>query len=129
MKIISINGVAVASPVSFVPQIQDVDGDSNRNQAGTMIRIVIAPDMRTFACQWKQLTQAQLSTIIRNTSSRYGHAKFSMTFINEVGEQETANFYRGAETITQVSYIANEERYNLSFNMIENDGRSFANVQ
>lgn len=126
MKLLNINGVAVASPVKFELQGQDIDGDSNRNQAATMIRIVIAPDMRTISCQWYGITEAEKNLIIKNTSSRYGYAKFSVKFVNEVGEEETANFYRGQFTLTQISYIAGEEKYSLSFDIIENDGRSFA---
>lgn len=126
MKLLTINGVAVASPVKFELQGQDIDGDSNRNQAATMIRIVIAPDMRTISCQWYGITEEEKNLIIKNTSSRYGYAKFSVKFINEIGEEETADFYRGQFSLSQISFIAGEERYSLTFDIIENNGRSFA---
>lgn len=126
MKLIDINGVAVASPILFDISAQDIDGDSNRNQAATMIRIVIAPDMRTFTLNWHNITEEEKNIIMKNTGSRYGYATFSLHFINEVGEEETANFYRTSWKLKQTCFIAGEEKYSLEFDIIENDGRSFA---
>lgn len=126
MKLIDFNGVAVASPVSFDLVAQDVDGDSNRNQAATMIRIVIAADMRTISIKWHNIIESEKNAIIQQTSSRYGHSNFMMKFINEVGAQENTKFYRGQMTLRQTCFIQGSELYDLSFNVIENDGRGVA---
>ena len=129
MKILSINGVAVASPTRFSPTIQDIDGEeTGRNQAGTMYRIVIAPEMRSFACEWTNITEEQKNAIIMNTGSRYGFPVFTLSFINEIGDTETAKFYRGGLTVEQSCVIPGEEKYNVSFNMIENDARGFVSA-
>ena len=126
MKLLNINGVAVASPVSFMLKGQDIDGDSNRNQAATMIRIVIAPAMRTISCKWHGITGEQKNAILKNVSARFGYAVYSVKFLNEFDEEETCNFYTTSYDLEQTCFISGEEKYALSFDMIENDGRSFA---
>ena len=55
---LKINGVAIATPKSFQVGIQDLDGESNRNAQGDMIRDRIVVE-RKLECEWAQLTQSE----------------------------------------------------------------------
>lgn len=118
-QLYSFNGVEVASPVEFSMELNDLDGDSKRNEAGYMTRIVIMSDIRKFSCRWQGLTIEEKNTILKNTSSREGHAIFECSFDNEYDEVETSYFYRGASKVTCTSIANGEKRYDLSFNIIE----------
>ena len=113
------NNVEVASPVSFDMELNDLDGDSKRNESGYMTRIVIMSDVRKFSCKWQGLTNEEKNIILKNTSSREGHSVFSCEFDNEYDEVETSEFYRGASKITCTSTAGGTKKYDLSFSIIE----------
>lgn len=115
------NGVEVAPPTSFELRLNDIDGDSKRNEHGEMVRIVIASDKRTYSCRWDKITIAEKNTILQNTSSKFGHTTFDAYFSNEYDEDEHATFYRGTNvSITPILVLSDTEKYyNLSFDIIE----------
>ena len=65
---LSINGVAIATPKSFEVTISDLDGESNRNANGEMIRDRIGVK-RKIALEWSPLTQREISTLLIAVSS------------------------------------------------------------
>ena len=65
---LSINGVAIATPKSFEVTISDLDGESNRNANGEMIRDRIGVK-RKITLEWSPLTQREISTLLIAVSS------------------------------------------------------------
>lgn len=120
-QLYAFNGVSVAPPTQFDLRLNDIDGDSKRNEKGDMCRIVIASDKRTYSCKWENISISEKNDILKNTSSKYGHANFSMTFSNEYDERETATFYRGTNvSVVPVLVLSETEKYyNVSFDVIE----------
>lgn len=113
------NNIDMPSPVSFDLELNDVDGDSNRNEAAYMVRIVIASDLRKYSCKWQGLSIAEKNLILKNTSSREGYTYFDCTFDNEYDEMETSQFYRGPVSIKCTSIADGNKRYTVEFNIIE----------
>lgn len=119
-QLLQLSGVDIAAPTKFVLTLNDIDGDSKRNEQGDMVRIVIASDKRSYACEWRCITSEQKNTILQATSSKFGHATFAAQFYNEYDEIETATFYRGTNvTIEPVLLYGSEKYYNVSFDIIE----------
>lgn len=71
---IQINGVAIATPSSFKVTVNDLDGESNRNARGELIRDRIAVK-RKLECEWPPLSMNEIS--IHFTSGKrclfFGH--------------------------------------------------------
>lgn len=61
---LKINGVSITAPISFKVEIMDLDGESNRNAKGELIRDRIAVK-RKLECEWPPLTMSQISTILQ----------------------------------------------------------------
>lgn len=91
MAMITIGGTAVASPKSMEVGIQDIDGKSERNAAGTLIRDRIAVK-RKLSLEWPALTTTQISTILQAVSPVF----FSVTYLDpQSGNNDTRTFYVG----------------------------------
>lgn len=119
--IYTINGVEVASPVVFEPILNDIDGDSKRNESQTMVRIVLRPDVHKYKCEWKGITSSQKNVILKNTSSDEGHEIFTAVVDNVYDEKVEMKFYRGTDvTVTNKKYYPDGTMTcNLSFNIVE----------
>lgn len=115
------NGIDVAAPSKFELKLNDVDGDSKRNEHGDMVRIVIASDKRSYSCAWENISIDEKNTILQNTSSKYGYTNFSAKFVNEYDVTETATFYRGTNVsiIPKLILSDTEKYYDVSFDIIE----------
>lgn len=61
---LKINGVAIATPKSFKVDIMDLDGESNRNAKGELIRNRVAVK-RKLECEWPPLSMSEISTILK----------------------------------------------------------------
>ena len=61
---LKINGVAIATPKAFEVTISDLDGESNRNTNGELIRDRIAVK-RKLNCEWGPLSQSECSTLLK----------------------------------------------------------------
>lgn len=96
---LKINGVAIATPKSFQVDIQDLDGESNRNAQGDMIRDRIAIK-RKLECEWPPLTQSESSTLLNAVSSVY----FTVTFPDPKDGVITKTMYVGDRTIPAYFY-------------------------
>ena len=119
-QLLQLSGVDIAAPTKFVLTLNDIDGDSKRNEQGDMVRIVIASDKRSYACEWRCITSEQKNVILQATSSKFNHTTFSAQFYNEYDTIETATFYRGTNvSIEPVLLYGSEKYYNVSFDIIE----------
>lgn len=119
--IYTINGVTVASPVTFEPILNDIDGDSKRNESQTMVRIVLRPDVHKYKCEWKGITSSQKNVILKNTSADEGYETFTAVVDNVYDEKVEMKFYRGTDvTVSNKKYYPDGTMTcNLSFNIIE----------
>lgn len=91
---IQINGVAIATPKSFKVTINDLDGESNRNARGELIRDRIAVK-RKLECEWAPLSMSEISTILQAMQDVY----FSVTYPDPMeGIMLTKTFYVGDRT-------------------------------
>ena len=91
---LKINGVAIATPSSFEVSIYDIDGETNRNAKGELIRDRIATK-RKLKCEWPPLTMAQISAILQATSDVF----FTVEYPDPMdGATITKTFYVGDRT-------------------------------
>lgn len=112
---LSINGVAIATPKSFQVDIQDLDGESNRNAQGDMIRDRIAVK-RKISLEWSPLTQSESSTLLNAVSSVY----FTVTFPDPKDGMITKTMYVGDRTTPAYQFKDGQVKWSgLKMNFIE----------
>ncbi|MEN8079150.1 DUF6711 family protein [Clostridioides difficile] len=112
---LSINGVAIATPKSFQVDIQDLDGESNRNAQGDMIRDRIAVK-RKISLEWPPLTQSESSTLLNAVSSVY----FTVTFPDPKDGMITKTMYVGDRTTPAYQFKDGQVKWSgLKMNFIE----------
>lgn len=110
-----INGVAIAAPKSFQVDIADIDGESNRNASGDLIRDRIAVK-RKISCEWAPLLQSEISTLLKSVSSVF----FTVTFPDPQLGIVTKTMYVGDRSAPAYLYINGEAKWNgLKMNFIE----------
>jgi hypothetical protein len=91
---LKINGVAVATPKTFKVTINDLDGESNRNARGELIRDRVAVK-RKLDCEWPALNMAEISTLLKAVQNIY----FQVEYPDPMeGEYITKTFYVGDRT-------------------------------
>lgn len=113
---IKINGVAVAAPKVFKVDISDIDGETNRNAKGDMIRDRVATK-RKLNCEWAPLTMAQISTLLKAVKGVF----FTVEYPDPMeGSFITKTFYVGDRT-TPMLYMKDGVPMweGLSMNFIE----------
>jgi hypothetical protein len=92
--VLEINGTAITTPKIFSVAISDIDGESNRNAKGELIRDRIAVK-RKLECEWPPLKMSEISTLLQAVSTVY----FTITYPDPVeGTQVTKTFYVGDRT-------------------------------
>lgn len=96
---IKINGVDIATPKSYEPTISDLDGESNRNANGELVRDRIAVK-RKLNLEWGPLTQAEISTLLKSVSSVF----FTVTFPDPELGMITKTMYVGDRTAPAYMY-------------------------
>lgn len=113
---ISINGVAIATPKSFQASISDIDGESNRNANGELLRDRIATK-RKLELEWGPLSDTEISTILKAVKDVF----FECTFPDpQEGKILTKTMYVGDRTAPMYTYINNEAKWtSLKMNFIE----------
>lgn len=72
---IKINGVAIATPKTFEVTVSDLDGNSERNANGELIRDRLAVK-RKINLEWPALTQAQSSRLLSAVSDVFFTVEF-----------------------------------------------------
>ena len=114
---ISINGVAIATPKTFEATVTDLDGESNRNANGELIRDRIAVK-RKLNLEWGPLTQAETQTLLSAVSSVF----FTVTFPDPQSGMITKTMYVGDRTAPAYFYDEKDKEVKwqgLKMNFIE----------
>jgi len=112
---LKINNVAIAAPSAYEVTIQDLDGESNRNASGNMIRDRIAVK-RKINLEWPPLSQGELSTLLNAVSSVF----FTVTFPDPQLGMVTNTMYVGDRTAPAYQYKNGEVKWSgLKMNFIE----------
>ncbi|CUN79549.1 MULTISPECIES: DUF6711 family protein [Clostridium] len=112
---IKINGVAIATPKIYEATVSDLDGESNRNAAGQLIRDRIAVK-RKLNLEWGPLSQSEIAPILNAVSGVF----FTVTFPDPQLGIITKTMYVGDRTAPAYQYIDEEVKWSgLKLNLIE----------
>ena len=114
---LSINGGAIASPKSLEVTISDLDGESNRNANGELIRDRIGVK-RKIALEWAPLTQSEISALLTAVSGVF----FTVTFPDPQQGVVTKTMYVGDRTAPAYVYDKKTKQFKwkgLKMNFIE----------
>lgn len=113
---LKINGVAIATPKSFKVDIMDLDGESNRNARGELIRDRVAVKRR-LECEWGPLTMSESSAILKAVQNVY----FQIEYPDPMeGKSITKTFYVGDRSAPMYSNINGNVLWEgLTMNFIE----------
>lgn len=112
---IKINGVAIATPKVFEATVSDIDGETNRNAKGELIRDRVAVK-RKINLEWGTLEQSEMSKILNAVSSVF----FTVEFPDPQLGLITKTMYVGDRTAPAYSYVDNKIKWQgLKMNFIE----------
>lgn len=112
---IKINGVAIATPKVFEATVSDIDGESNRNAKGELIRDRVAVK-RKINLEWGTLEQSEMSKILNAVSSVFFTVEFPDPQLGLISK----TMYVGDRTAPAYSYIDNKIKWQgLKMNFIE----------
>lgn len=94
MSLITIDGVGILTPQKLSVTLSDLDGETNRNAKGELVRDRIAVK-RKLSITYQPLTTAQISSVLSAIQNVY----FQCTFLDPlVGGNYTGTFYVGDRT-------------------------------
>jgi hypothetical protein len=89
--VLQINGVSITSPKGLQVDIMDLDGTTNRNARGELVRDRIAVK-RKLSIEWPALTDSEISVVLKSVQDVF----FQCTFPDPVeGVKLTKTFYVG----------------------------------
>jgi hypothetical protein len=91
---LKINGVSIATPSELKVDINDLDGESNRNAKGELIRDRVAVK-RKLVCKWPPLTMAEISTLLTAVQNEFIAVEYPDPM---EGKYFTKTFYVGDRT-------------------------------
>lgn len=92
---LKINSVSISVPSVFQVDIQDIDGESNRNARGELLRDRIAVK-RKLNCEWPPLTAEECSTLLNAVSGVF----FNVYYPDPMtGRFETKAMYVGDRSV------------------------------
>ncbi|MDB8553831.1 DUF6711 family protein [Turicibacter sanguinis] len=112
---LKINGVAIATPKVYEVTISDLDGESNRNANGKLIRDRIAVK-RKIRLEWPPLTQAEISKLLNAVSGVF----FTCEFIDPQEGIIERTMYVGDRTSPAYCFIDGEMKWSgLKMNFVE----------
>lgn len=112
---IKVNGVDITAPSAYEVTIQDLDGESNRNASGNMIRDRIAVK-RKLNLEWPPLSQNEVSALLNAVSSAF----FTVTFPDPQLGMINKTMYVGDRTSPAYQYKNEEVKWSgLKMNFIE----------
>ncbi|WP_289128098.1 DUF6711 family protein [uncultured Clostridium sp.] len=112
---IKINGVAIATPKTFEVTVSDLDGESERNANGQLIRDRIAVK-RKINLEWSPLTQAESSKLLNAVSDVFFTVEFPDPQLGIISK----TMYVGDRTTPAYSYINGVIKWSgLKMNFVE----------
>lgn len=91
---LKINGVVVKSPSVLRYNLYDIDGESNRNLKGELIRDRIGTKVK-LEVEWNYLTMSEISTILNAVSDVFFNVEYPDA---KTGAVITKTFYVGDRT-------------------------------
>ncbi|EOU1808319.1 MAG: DUF6711 family protein [Clostridium perfringens] len=111
-----INGVEIATPKTFQVDINDIDGETNRNAKGEMLRDRIATK-RKLNCEWSPLSEEECSELLKAVKDIF----FQVTYPDPMeGRALTKTFYVGDRNIPALAIVDGEVIWKgLKMNFIE----------
>jgi hypothetical protein len=113
--LIKINGVDIATPKTFEATVSDLDGESNRNANGELLRDRIAVK-RKISLEWGLLTQSEMQTLLTSVSSVF----FTVTYPDPMSGVVTKTMYVGDRTAPAYQFVNGEVKWSgLKMNFIE----------
>lgn len=112
---LKVKGVAIAAPKTFSASLNDIDGESNRNANGELLRDRIATK-RKLEMEWGPLSQDEISTLLTAVSDVF----FEVTFPDPKEGMITKTMYVGDRTSPMYTFIDGEGKWSsLKMNFIE----------
>lgn len=113
---LKVNGVAIATPKVFKVDINDLDGETNRNAKGELIRDRIATK-RKLNCEWAPLEMAEISSLLKAVKDEF----FSIEYPDPMdGIVVTKTFYVGDRSAPMYSCADGVVKWQgVSMNFIE----------
>ena len=119
MAYLMVEGVAVKTPSSFTPKIQDISNpDSGRTLDGKMHKNMLTSKI-TIDLEWTMISPADAAAILNAFESK---EYFNVTYWDprNANSQVTRNFYLGDREIPVQQWVVGNERYeSLAFTIIE----------
>lgn len=113
---LKINGADMPTPKSFKVGYSDIDGESNRNAKGDLVRDRIAMK-RKLECEWGPLSPVQISQILQAVQPIFFECQHPDPL---TGGNITKTMYAGEKSAPMYSCIGGVIKWNgLSFNIIE----------
>jgi len=82
---LKINNVTIKTPSKLDVGIMDIDGETNRNAKGEMIRDRIAVK-RKLSCEWPAMSQSEASTLLNAVSSVFFTVEFPDPMVGTVSK-------------------------------------------
>lgn len=116
--VIKINGVTVKFPKSFKVNVQDIDGNTTRNAAGTMIRDRITTK-RKIEAEWGPLSDNEISILLNAVKDQFFQVEYPDPL---TGGQRTGTFYVGDRSAPAYSFNDKFKKIKwegLSMNFVE----------
>lgn len=87
---LKVNGVEITAPKTYQSSINDIDGETNGNANGELIRDRIATK-RKLEMEWGPLTQDEISTLLNSVKDEF----FECEFIDPLDGIITKTMYVG----------------------------------
>lgn len=95
-----INGVEITTPKTLQVDINDIDGETNRNARGEMLRDRIAVK-RKLNCEWGPLNEEECSELLKAVKDIF----FEVTYPDpQEGREITKTFYVGNRSLPALSF-------------------------
>ena len=111
-----VNGVAMPTPKSFTVNMADLDGESNRNADGELIRDRITTK-RKLEIEYQPLDPYEISLILKAISPVFVDVEFPDP---QEGRFMTKTMYAGDKSAPMYSIIDGKPKWSgLKFNLIE----------
>lgn len=114
---ISINGTEIVSPKSYKVTVSDIDGESNRNANGELIRDRIAVK-RKLEMEWGPLDDNEISALLESVKNTF----FEVAFPDPQEGKLTKTMYVGDRSAPAYIFDSNSKKAkweDLTMNFIE----------